>query len=284
MKPLATYFKKKYDAFLNRVLPSSYYPTRPFNLNEVNMDDLITRAAEDLAAAGKVTALTGAGISTESGIPPFRGKGGLWERFDPMEIAHIDAFMRDPAKVWTILIKEMKAIMDTAEPNDAHKGLARLEEMGKLETIITQNVDGLHQAAGNSDVIEFHGTFAWQRCMDCSQKYETRKVDISEIPPRCSCGGILRPDAVFFGEMIPQDAMWRSRKIASDCDVMLVVGTSAVVQPAALMPVIAKESGAKVVEINPERTPLTDEISDYLIMGGAGDVMNQIIEKLEKIS
>jgi NAD-dependent deacetylase len=248
------------------------------------MDDLITQAAEDLAAAGKVTALTGAGISTESGIPPFRGKGGLWERFDPMEIAHIDALMKDPAKVWTILIKEMKAIMDTAEPNDAHKGLARLEEMGKLETIITQNIDGLHQAAGNNDVIEFHGTFAWQRCMDCSQKYETRKVDISEIPPRCSCGGILRPEAVFFGEMIHQDAMWRSRQIASDCDLMLVVGTSAVVQPAALMPVIAKESGAKVVEINPEKTPLTDEISDYLIMGEAGDVMNRIVTELEKIS
>jgi len=284
MNPLLFYFKKKYKAVLNRILPSSFYPTRPFNLNEVNMDELITRAAEDLAAAGKVTALTGAGISTESGIPPFRGKGGLWERFDPMEIAHIDALMRDPARVWNILVKEMKAIMDTANPNDGHKGLAKLEEMGKLKTIITQNIDGLHQAAGNTDVIEFHGTFAWQRCMDCSRKYETRKVDISEIPPRCSCGGILRPDAVFFGEMIPQDAMWRSRQIASDCDVMLVVGTSAVVQPAALMPVVAKESGAKVVEINPERTPLTDEISDYLIMGGAGDVMNQIIEKLEKIS
>ena len=246
------------------------------------MDELITQAAEDLAAAGKVTALTGAGISIESGIPPFRGKGGLWERFDPMEIAHIDALMRDPAKVWTILVKEMKAIMDTAEPNDAHKGLARLEEMGKLETVITQNIDGLHQAAGNSDVIEFHGTFAWQRCMDCSQKYETHRVDISEIPPRCPCGGILRPDAVFFGEMIPQDAMWRSRQIATDCDVMLVVGTSAVVQPAALMPVIAKESGAKVVEINPEKTPLTEEISDYLIMGEAGDVMNRIVAEMEK--
>jgi NAD-dependent deacetylase len=283
MNSLIFYFKKKYDALLNRTFPSSFYPTRPFNLNEVNMDDLITQAAEDLAAAGKVTALTGAGISTESGIPPFRGKGGLWERFDPMEIAHIDAFMKDPAKVWTILIKEMKAIMDTAKPNDAHKGLARLEEIGKLETVITQNIDGLHQAAGNSDVIEFHGTFAWQRCMDCSQKFETSKVDISEIPPRCSCGGILRPDAVFFGEMIPQDAMWRSRQIASDCDVMLVVGTSAVVQPAALMPVIAKESGAKVIEINPEKTPLTDEISDYLIMGQAGDVMNRIVGEMEKI-
>jgi len=284
MKPLANIIKNKYESLLNRLLPSSFYPTRPFNLNEVNMDDLIKQAAEDLAAAGKVTALTGAGISTESGIPPFRGKGGLWERFDPMEIAHIDALMRDPAKVWTILVKEMKTIMDTANPNDGHKGLAKLEEMGKLKTIITQNIDGLHQAAGNSDVIEFHGTFAWQRCMDCSRKYETRKVDVSEIPPRCSCGGVLRPDAVFFGEMIPQDAMWRSRQIASDCDLMLVVGTSAVVHPAALMPVIAKESGAKVVEINPERTPLTDDISDYLIMGAAGDVMNRLIAELEKIS
>jgi NAD-dependent deacetylase len=118
--------------------------------------------------------------------------------------------------------------------------------------------------------------------MDCSQKYETSKVDVSEIPPRCSCGGILRPDAVFFGEIIPQDAMWRSRQAASDCDLMLVVGTSAVVQPAALMPVYAKESGAKVVEINPEKTPLTSEISDYLIMGQAGEVMNRILLQLEQ--
>ena len=282
MKPIALYFKTKYETLLNQIFPSSFYPTQPFNLNGVNMDDLIKQAAEDLAAAGRVTALTGAGISIESGIPPFRGKGGLWERFDPMEIAHIDALKQNPAKVWTILVKEMKQLVDSATPNDGHKGLVKLEEMGKLKTVITQNVDGLHQAAGNTDVIEFHGTFAWQRCMECSQKYETRSVDISEIPPRCGCGGILRPDAVFFGEMIPQDALWRSRQIASDCDLMLVVGTSAVVQPAALMPVIAKESGAKIVEINPERTPLTDDISDYLIMGRAGDVMNRIIAKLEQ--
>ena len=246
------------------------------------MDDLIRRAADDLAAAGNVVALTGAGISTESGIPPFRGKGGLWEKYDPMEIAHIDALMGDPARVWNILVKDMKEIVDTATPNDGHKGLAKLEKIGKLKTVITQNIDGLHQAAGNTDVIEFHGNFAWQRCMDCSRKFETRRVDISEIPPRCSCGGILRPDAVFFGEMIPQDAMWRSRQAASDCDLMLVVGTSAVVQPAALMPVFAKETGAKIVEINPERTPLTAEISDYLIMGKAGEVMNQIIQALEQ--
>ena len=247
------------------------------------MADLIKQAAEDIAAASNVVALTGAGISTESGIPPFRGKGGLWERFDPMEIAHIDAFMRDPAKVWNILVKEMKATLDTASPNDGHQGLAKLEKMGKLKTIITQNIDGLHQAAGNTDVIEFHGNFAWQRCMDCNNKYETRKVEMIEIPPRCGCGGILRPDAVFFGEMIPSEAMWRSRQAANDCDLMLVVGTSAVVQPAALMPVIAKESGAKIVEINPESTPLTAEISSYLIKGKAGDVLNRIMVDLEKL-
>jgi NAD-dependent deacetylase len=247
------------------------------------MDDLIRRAAKDLAAAGNVAALTGAGISIESGILPFRGKGGLWERFDPMEFAHIDALMRDPTKVWKVLIKEMKEILDRAEPNNGHKGLAKLEARDKLKTIITQNVDGLHQAAGNTDVIEYHGTFAWQRCMDCGKKYENREVDVSKIPPRCDCGGILRPDAVFFGEMIPAEAMWRSRQAATDCDLMLVVGTSAVVQPAAMIPVIAKENGAKIVEINPEKTPLTFEISDYLIMGEAGEVMNRILEAVEKI-
>jgi NAD-dependent protein deacetylase/lipoamidase len=247
------------------------------------LDDLIKRAAEDLAAAGNVAALTGSGISVESGIPSFRGKGGLWERIDPMEFAHIDALMRDPVKVWNMLVKEMKEIVDRAEPNDGHKGLAELELRDKLKTIITQNIDGLHQAAGNTDVIEYHGTFAWQRCMDCGKKYETRNVDISEIPPRCECSGILRPDAVFFGEMIPSEAMWRSRQVAADCDLMLVVGTSAVVHPAAMIPVIAKDNGAKIVEINPERTPLTDEISDYLIMGRAGDVMNRIVAALENI-
>ena len=246
------------------------------------MQDLIKQAADDLAAARNVVALTGAGISIDSGIPPFRGKGGLWEKFDPMEVAHIDAFTKDPARVWNLLFKDMKQILDTASPNDGHRGLAALEKMGKLTTVITQNVDGLHQAAGNTDVIEFHGSFARQRCMDCNQKFQTSKVDVSEIPPRCSCGGILRPDAVFFGEMIPQDAMWRSRQAATDCDLMLVVGTSAVVQPAALMPVYAKESGAKIVEINPEKTPLTGEISDYLIMGKAGEVMNRIMPELEK--
>ena len=247
------------------------------------MDDLIKKAAEDLSGAKMVTALTGAGISVESGIPPFRGKGGLWEKYDPMEVAHIDAFLKNPTKAWNLLFKDMKEVLDKAKPSDSHKGLAKLEEFGILKTIITQNVDGLHQMAGNSDVIEFHGNMAWQRCMECDAHFKTSRVEITEIPPRCDCGGILRPNAVLFGEMIPQEALWRSRQVATDCDVMLVIGTSAVVQPAALMPVVAKESGAKIIEINPERTPLTGEISDYLIKGPAGDVMNGIMEELQKI-
>lgn len=247
------------------------------------MGDLIQKAAADLAQAKMVSALTGAGASIESGIPPFRGKGGLWEKYDPMEVAHIDAFIQNPIKVWNLLIKNMKDIVDQAQPNDCHKGLARLEELGKLQTIITQNIDGLHQMAGNTDVIEFHGTFAWQRCMECNTHIETRHVDISQIPPHCQCGGILRPNAVFFGEMIPQEALWRSRQVATDSDVMLVIGTSAMVQPAALMPVMAKESGATVIEINPESTLLTNDISDYLIKGPAGDSINRILANLNAL-
>jgi len=247
------------------------------------MVDLIRKAAEDLSRAKNVVALTGAGISVESGIPPFRGKGGLWEKFDPMEYAHIDAFMKDPAKVWNVLLREMKGVLDKAQPNDAHKGLARLEEMGKLTTIITQNVDGLHQKAGNTDVIEFHGSFAWNRCMECNNRCTAEMIDLTHIPPRCECGGIYKPEVVFFGETIPPDHLWRSRQVASDCDIMLVVGTSAVVQPAGFMPVIAKESGAKVIEINPERTPLTGSISEYLIMGPAGEIMSRIMAELEQL-
>jgi len=247
------------------------------------MEYFIKRAAKDLCAAKHVVALTGAGISVESGIPPFRGKGGLWEKFDPMEYAHIDAFMQDPAKVWNVLLKEMKAIVDIAKPNDAHKGLARLETMGKLKTIITQNVDGLHQMAGNTDVIEFHGNFAWHRCLNCNQRCETGRIDLSHIPPLCECGGIYRPECVFFGEMIPPENLQRSRQAAAQCDIMLVIGTSAFVQPAALMPAVAKDAGARVIEVNPEKTPLSDRVSDYLVQGPAGDILNAILAQMERL-
>ena len=247
------------------------------------MNDLIDKAAGDLARAKNVVALTGAGISVESGIPPFRGKGGIWDKIDPMEYAHIDAFLQNPEKVWRVLIKGMKDVVDQARPNEAHRGLARLESLGILKTVITQNIDGLHQDAGNTDVIEFHGNFAWQRCMDCNRRITTRRVDMHRLPPKCKCGGILRPECVFFGEPIPPQHLYRSQVAAEQCDVMLVIGTSAYVQPAANIPIIAKRSGARVIEINPESTPLTNSVSDYLIKGAAGEVTNRIMEKLEKL-
>ncbi|MEJ2472582.1 MAG: NAD-dependent deacylase [Desulfobacterales bacterium] len=246
------------------------------------MDDLISKAAGDLMAATYVIALTGAGISVESGIPPFRGTGGIWEKIDPMEYAHIDAFMSDPVKVWDVLIRGMKDVVDQALPNDAHKGLARLEELGIIKTVITQNVDGLHQAAGSTDVIEFHGNFAWQSCLDCGRRRPTRTVGMDRLPPRCSCGGILRPECVFFGEQIPPRHLSRSQLLAMQCDIMLVIGTSATVQPAATIPVISKQSGARVIEINAEPTPLTHSVSDYLIAGRAGEVMHRIVMEVER--
>ena len=240
------------------------------------MNDLIKRAAEILVASNHPAVLTGAGISVESGIQPFRGKGGLWEKIDPMKYAHIDTFLKDPETVWNVLIRGMKDVLDGAAPNAGHKGLFKLEKLGLLSTIITQNVDGLHQAAGSRDVIEFHGTFAVQRCMDCDRTIGTKKIDLSIIPPRCRCGGIFRPDCVFFGETIPYDALQRSQQISASCDVMFVIGTSALVQPAAYMPVIAKQNGAKIIEINPEPTPLTESISDIPLLGKAGDVITQL--------
>lgn len=245
------------------------------------MEELIQRAADDLTAAGRVAVLTGAGISVESGIPPFRGPGGLWEKLDPMEYASIEAFMRDPAKVWRVLIAEMKETLDRAAPNDAHKGLCRLEAMGKTVTIITQNIDGLHQSAGSRDVIEFHGNFAWQRCLDCGQRIETARVDLSQIPPRCPCGGIYRPECIFFGEMIPPAHLSRSQRVSARCDLMLVVGTSATVQPASFMPTVARQAGATVVEINFEPTPLTRRVADYSLIGRAGETMNAILAAMK---
>jgi len=240
------------------------------------MEHLIKKAVDAIEAAQNIAALTGAGISVESGIPPFRGKGGVWERIDPMEFAHIDALTQDPVKVWNVLIREMAAVVGAAQPNDAHKELAQLECQGRLKTVITQNVDGLHQKAGNTDVIEFHGTFAWLRCMQCSKRCETDAADLSVIPPRCECGGIYRPDCVFFGEMIPPEDLMRSRQVSSECDLMLVIGTSATVQPAALMPLTAKSAGAVIIEINPEPTPLTEEASDIFLQGKAGEVMTRL--------
>ncbi len=247
------------------------------------MTDLTEKAASLLVRSRSAVALTGAGISVESGIPPFRGKGGLWEKLDPMKYAHIDAYERNPAQVWKMLFLGLKTVLQEAKPNDGHNGLFHLEQMGIVHTIVTQNIDGLHQRAGSRDVIEFHGTFAVQRCMQCDGRLDSSRLNLDNLPPRCACGGILRPDVVMFGEMIPFASLQRAQLLASTCDLMLVVGTSATVAPAAHLPVIAKRAGAAIIEINPEPTPLTRQVSDVTLLGKAGRVMAELVDAVYQV-
>ena len=244
------------------------------------MEELIERLVEDLSRSQKAIALTGAGISVESGIPDFRSAQGLWARYDPEEYAHIDGFLRNPVKVWDML-REIIAVIEAARPNAGHVALARLEDMGRLSGIITQNVDGLHQAAGSRRVIEFHGTNRFLVCMTCGFRGETAAFETQTTIPRCpECEAVLKPDVVFFGEPIPVEAMHEAFRMARETDLVLVVGTSAVVYPASSIPSMAKENGAKVVEINLEATPLTGSVSDYLIRGSAGEILPVVVERV----
>ncbi len=244
-------------------------------------ETLYRNAAEILASRGKAVALTGAGISVESGIPAFRGSQGMWERFDPAEYATIGAFLRDPGKVWKMLA-EMIEVLTSAAPNPAHHGLAELERMGILRSVVTQNVDGLHQAGGSQRVIEFHGNPRDLVCVACWKRYPSLRKIAEGIPPRCGCGTILKPDIVFFGEPIPWQAQEQAEEEARTCGVLLVIGTSAQVSPACDIPRIAKERGARIVEINPEETSLTSGITDIYLPGNASRVVGRLVELLKK--
>ncbi len=262
------------------VVNTSDYETTP---KITHMDDqLIKRAAKDIAAAKKVTALTGAGMSAESGIDTFRDKGGFWDRFDPAVYAHINTFYTEPEKPWEMFKEFARQVR--ALPNAGHAALAEMERMGHLGEVITQNVDNLHQEAGNSDVIEFHGNFRRAVCLECGKYFSIGELALEALPPRCDCSGVLKPDAVFFGEPIPQEAFGRASEAAQSCNLMLVIGTSAVIYPAASMPEIARRAGALVVEINPKTTPLTEFISDYIILGKAGKILPAIVEELKRLA
>lgn len=241
----------------------------------------IERAAEALYHSNLTLALTGAGISVESGIPDFRSAQGLWARYDPAEYATIEAFRADPEKVWRMLA-EMGRLIEAAKPNEAHLGLGDLEGMGLLHFIITQNVDDLHQAGNAKNVIEYHGNASTLSCLGCGKGYKAAEKR-AQIPPRCQCGRILKPDVVFFGEVIPQDAMSRSFDLASSAEVLMVIGTSALVSPANTIPVIAKQQGAKVIEINTERTHLTAETTDIFLCGGAGEIVSALVAKVKEM-
>lgn len=234
-------------------------------------------------AANKITALTGAGISVESGIPAFRGAQGLWEKYDPYDYASIDSLMRDPQRVWKMLVELDSTVMG-AEPNEAHNAMARLEDMGKLHTVVTQNIDGLHQAAGSHHVVEFHGTSRQMRCLSCRRVIQRGEVSMKTLPPRCECGGLIKPDVVFFGEPIPEMEATEAMVAAQNCQAMLVVGTSAVVAPASMLPALAKQQGAKIIEVNMEATGLTGTLADISILGSAGKIMPALAKEVAKLA
>jgi NAD-dependent deacetylase len=243
------------------------------------MKSLIKQAASAIVRSELTLALTGAGISVESGIPDFRSAGGLWSRYDPAEYATIEAFRRDPEKVWHML-RELEEVVLGAVPNPAHIGLFELESLGYLHCVITQNIDNLHQSGGTANVIEYHGNGSSLSCLFCGTVYPAVEKRGGN-PPRCSCGKILKPDVVMFGEAIPVEALNRSFDLASKSEALLVIGTSATVSPANTIPSIAKRNGAVLIEINMERTHLTDSMTDIFLQGNAGTIVKSLVSEVK---
>ncbi len=236
----------------------------------------VSQLAMLLRRARHAIVFTGAGVSAESGIPTFRGRGGLWEKFDPMKLASLEGFRENPMEVWRWYRMRMELIAK-ARPNPAHIVIARLQERGLVKTIITQNVDGLHQRAGARDVVELHGNIWRIRCTNPQCVYRgVLEEPPQEIPPRCPrCGSLLRPDVVWFGEPLPQHTWNRAVEEAGRADLVLVVGTSGVVMPAGLIPYIVKRSGGVLVEVNVEETGYTG-LADLHIRGKAGEVLARL--------
>jgi len=242
----------------------------------------IDEATRLIARSERAIALTGAGISVDSGIPAFRGAQGLWDRYDPMEYAHIDAFIEDPEKVWEML-RELGAIIEGSAPNEGHRALARLEEMGRLRAVITQNVDSLHQRAGSKEVIEFHGSGNRLICLSGHGPFPRSALRPDHFPPRCpECGAVLKPDVVLFGESIPEKAARSAQDHVLRTDLVLVIGTTAEVAPAGDIPIAARRRGARVIEVNLEPTHLTGGVADLTLLGSSTEILPRIVREIEK--
>ncbi|MGE4385003.1 MAG: NAD-dependent deacetylase [Endomicrobiaceae bacterium] len=222
----------------------------------------IQTAAELIKQSKYAVGFTGAGISVESGIPPFTGAGGLWNKYDPKFI-ELDFFYSDPEKSWQEMRKIFFNSMGHSKPNKAHIVLGRLEKLGFIKGIITQNIDGLHRAGGSKNVVEFHGSINSLICIDCGSRYETSKTDITAKIPRCSCGGILKPDFVFYGEGINKDNFEKAERLSYQTDLLIIVGTAGQVMPACYLPFTAKRNGAKIIEVNTTESSYTKQITDY---------------------
>ncbi len=226
------------------------------------------------------TAFTGAGVSVESGIPPFRGPEGLWSRYNP-EILDLSYFRQHPEKSWAVIKEIFYDFFGKARPNTAHYVLARMEEKGLLKNIITQNIDNLHQEAGSHEVIEFHGNSHSLVCMDCGKTFTIEQIDFNHLPVRCNaCGGLVKPDFIFFGEGIPPEAYRKSIEAARKAQVFLIIGTTGEIMPASQIPYLAKENGATIIEVNTQPSKYTPVITDIFLEGKATEVMQQIERQL----
>ncbi len=235
----------------------------------------IEEAAGRVRRARAIAVLTGAGVSAESGVPTFRGDGGLWRQFRAEDLATPEAFARDPRLVWEWYDWRRQKVAG-CRPNPAHEALAQLEARCAEFLLITQNIDDLHRRAGSRRIVELHGNIWRVRCAREATVSALPDVPLREIPPRCACGALLRPDVVWFGEALPVEALERALKAAETCDLFLAVGTSALVQPAASLPLTAKRHGAPVIEVNPDSTPIS-HLVDVSLQGKAGEILPALL-------
>lgn len=249
------------------------------------LDERIQQAAQLILESGSTVALTGAGASTESGIPDFRGPQGLWTKVDPLKFASIQGFLSDPKGWWEMALELAPTLMN-AKPNPTHKMLAKLEKMNLLDCIVTQNVDGLHQQAGSTKVFEVHGSLFSATCTVCQQqegrKYLEKAMTKRKIPVMCpTCGGLLKLDAVFFGEALPQRVYAQALNAVRTCQLLIAIGSYLVVYPVASLPTLAKQSGARFIIINQEPTPL-DSTADLVFHAEAGNVLTDIVDAIKR--
>lgn len=244
---------------------------------------MLDRLAQEIMNCKCAAALTGAGISAESGVPTFRGKEGLWGKFRPEELATMDAFMANPQMVWEWYNWRRK-LLSEVKPNEGHYALCSLADRFEHFSLITQNVDGLHRQAGSTDILELHGNISRNKCMDCSAPFdEPDEIDPEKIPLCLKCGGKIRPDVVWFGEMLDEEIIQKAFEEAERADLFFSIGTSAVVHPAASLPMTAKRHGAILVEINVESTPLT-ALADFYFPVKSGELLPRLVSRLQQMA